>query len=320
MKILIDFDLDNSYVEKLKEINEDIEVVVTSKKEEIKKEIVDSDVLFDLRGVDLEDIKSANNLKWIQSWTAGVDKFMTGELRDYIADNQIILTNMSGVHSNIIAEHSLGFMINFSRRFCEFNELKKEKTWDELKVGQLENRTVTVVGFGSIGREIGKRAKAFHMNVIGVNRDGSGDYNFADEIYSQDNLLKALKKADYVVAIMPLTEETKGMFGKEEFSVMKKSAYFINMARGEVVDEEVMIEALKNEEIAGAGLDVFYKEPLPEDSELYELDNVLMTPHVGGVFPEYNKKAIKIARENLEKFFIGSKEKMINKVDYDLGY
>ncbi len=320
MKILIDFELDNNYVEKLKEINEEIEVVVTSKKEEIRKEIVDSDVLFDLRGVNLEDIKLANNLKWIQTWTAGVDKFMTGEFRDYIADNQIILTNMSGVHSNIIAEHSLGFMINFSRKFCEFNVLKKEKKWESLKVGQLENRTATIVGFGSIGREIGKRAKAFNMNVIGVNRSGSGDYDFADEIYSQDNLLEAIKIADYVVAIIPLTKETEGMFGKEEFASMKESAYFINMARGEVVDEEVMIESLKNGEIAGAGLDVFSKEPLPEDSELYELDNVLMTPHVGGVFPEYNKKAIKIAGGNLEEFSAGNKKDMINQVDYDLGY
>ena len=320
MKVLFDFEISEEYVNKLKNRVAGVEVVVASEKENIREEIVDSDVLIDLRGVDYEDVIKGNQLKWIQTWTAGVDKFMKDDFRDHLIENNITLTNMSGVHSNIIAEHTLGFMINFSRRFCDFHEQKKEKVWDRLKVGQLENRILAVVGLGSIGSEIAKRAKAFKMDVIGVNRDGSGNYDFVDELYKQDDLLTVLSKSDYVVAIVPLTEETEKMFGKREFETMKEGAYFINMARGEVVDEAAMIDALREEEIAGAGLDVFVEEPLPEESPLYELDNVLITPHVGGVFPEYNEKAIKIAGENLEKFAANKIEEMINRVDYDLGY
>lgn len=320
MKILFDFDISEEYVVRLKELAPEAEFVVSDNEDEIKEEIVDSDVLFDFRGVEKEDIKSAKNLKWLQTWTAGVDKFMKDDFREVLEKKDIILTNMSGVHSNVIAEHSLGFMINFSRRFCDFHEQKNNKVWNRLKVDHLENKNLVVVGLGSIGKEIARKAKVFEMNVIGVNRFGKGEFDFVDELFGQNKLKKALENGDYVVSIVPLTPETAGMIGKKEFEAMKDSAYFINMARGEVVDEPVMIKALRDGKIAGAGLDVFAEEPLSEDSPLYELDNVLITPHVGGAFPGYNKKAIKIVEENLEKFVSGNLAEMINKIDYNLGY
>ncbi|MGM0438516.1 MAG: D-2-hydroxyacid dehydrogenase [Bacillota bacterium] len=320
MKILFDFDISEEYVTRLKKLAPEAEFVVSDNEDEIKKEIVDSDVLFDFRGVEKEDIKKSENLKWLQTWTAGVDKFMKDDFRKVLEEKDVILTNMSGVHSNVIAEHSLGFMINFSRRFCDFNEQKNNKVWNRLKVDHLEDKNLVVVGLGSIGKEIARKAKVFEMNVFGVNRSGEGEFDFVDELFGQNELKKALAKADYVVSIVPLTPETEGMIGKDEFEAMKESAYFINMARGEVVDEPVMIEALRDGKIAGAGLDVFAEEPLPEDSPLYELDNVLITPHVGGAFPGYNKKAIKIVEKNLEKFVSGNLDEMINKIDYNLGY
>ena len=320
MKILFDFEISEEYVDRLQELAPEAEFVVSDDKDVIRKEIVDSDVLFDFRGVEKEDIKKAEKLKWIQTWTAGVDKFMKDDFREVLEEKDIILTNMSGVHSNVIAEHSLGFMINFSRRFCDFHEQKNNKVWERLKVDQLEDKNLAVVGLGSIGQEIARKAKVFEMNVLGVNRSGKGQFDFVDQLFSQNELNAALEMADFVVVIVPLTPETEGMIGKEEFEVMKDSAYFINMARGEVVDEPVMIEALKEGEIAGAGLDVFANEPLAEDSPLYELDNVLITPHVGGAFPGYNKKAIKIVEKNLEKFVSGDLAEMINKIDYNLGY
>ena len=320
MKILFDFEISEEYVDRLQELAPEAEFVVSDDKDVIRKEIVDSDVLFDFRGVEKEDIKKAEKLKWMQTWTAGVDKFMKDDFREVLEEKDIILTNMSGVHSNVIAEHSLGFMINFSRRFCDFHEQKNNKVWERLKVDQLEDKNLAVVGLGSIGQEIARKAKVFEMNVLGVNRSGKGQFDFVDQLFSQNELNAALEMADYVVAIVPLTPETEGMIGKEEFEVMKDSAYFINMARGEVVDEPVMIEALREGKIAGAGLDVFANEPLAEDSPLYELDNVLITPHVGGAFPGYNKKAIKIVEKNLEKFVSGDLAEMINKIDYNLGY
>ena len=320
MKILFDFEISEEYVDRLQELAPEAEFVVSDDKDVIRKEIVDSDVLFDFRGVEKEDIKKAEKLKWIQTWTAGVDKFMKDDFREVLEERDIILTNMSGVHSNVIAEHSLGFMINFSRRFCDFHEQKNNKVWERLKVDQLEDKNLAVVGLGSIGQEIARKAKVFEMNVLGVNRSGKGQFDFVDQLFSQNELSAALEMADFVVVIVPLTPETEGMIGKEEFEVMKDSAYFINMARGEVVDEPVMIEALREGKIAGAGLDVFANEPLAEDSPLYELDNVLITPHVGGAFPGYNKKAIKIVEKNLEKFVSGDLAEMINKIDYNLGY
>lgn len=320
MKILFDFEISEEYVDRLQELAPEAEFVVSDDKDVIRKEIVDSDVLFDFRGVEKEDIKKAEKLKWIQTWTAGVDKFMKDDFREVLEEKDIILTNMSGVHSNVIAEHSLGFMINFSRRFCDFHEQKNNKVWERLKVDQLEDKNLAVVGLGSIGQEIARKAKVFEMNVLGVNRSGKGQFDFVDQLFSQNELSAALEMADFVVVIVPLTPETEGMIGKEEFEVMKDSAYFINMARGEVVDEPVMIEALREGKIAGAGLDVFANEPLAEDSPLYELDNVLITPHVGGAFPGYNKKAIKIVEKNLEKFVSGDLAEMINKIDYNLGY
>ncbi|HKL76350.1 MAG TPA: D-2-hydroxyacid dehydrogenase [Halanaerobiales bacterium] len=320
MKILFDFDISEEYVNRLKQLAPEAEFVVSDSEDKTKKEIVDSDLLFDFRGIEREDIERAENLKWIQTWTAGVDKFMEDDFKKVLKEKDIILTNMSGVHSNVIAEHSLGFMINFSRRFCDFHEQKNNKDWNRLKVDQLAGKTLAVVGLGSIGSEIARKAKVFEMNVLGVNRSGEGDFDHVDKLYGQDELNKALELTDYVVVIVPLTPETEGMIGEKEFAAMKESAYFINMARGEVVDEPAMIEALREGKIAGAGLDVFAKEPLPQDSPLYELDNVLITPHVGGAFPGYNKKAIKIVEENLEKFVKGKKEEMINIIDYNLGY
>ncbi len=139
-----------------------------------------------------------------------------------------------------------------------------------------------------------------------------------DELYSNDELLSVLNKADYVVAIVPLTDETTHLFGREEFRAMKETAYFINMARGQVVNEEELIYALEEGWIAGAALDVFEEEPLPADSPLYKLDNVLITPHVGGVHPDYHKKALQVFLSNLERY--QQNLELNNLVDYNRGY
>ena len=320
MKILFDFDLKEEYIGKLKNLAPEADFVVSQNEAETKEEIIDSDVLFDFGRVEKEDIKKAKNLKWIQTWTAGVDRLMKSDFKNVLREKNIILTNMSGVHSNVIAEHSLGFMINFSRRFCDFHEQKRNKKWDRLKVDNLENKKLAVVGLGSIGREITRKAQVFDMEVMGVNRKGEGEFEYVDYLFSQNELKTVLEKADYVVVILPLTSETESMIGKDEFESMKDSAYFINVARGKIVDESALINALKEGKIAGAGLDVFVEEPLPEDSPLYELDNVLITPHLAGSFPEYNKKAVKIAEKNLNKFIDQNIDEMINKIDYNLGF
>lgn len=319
MKILCTQDLKEEYLEEIKHVVPDAQVVKALDVETQEREIVDSDVLLTFgRFFKMDLLYEANNLRWIQSWSAGVDPFTRPEILKFLIDNEIKLTTTSGIHANVIAEQVIGFMVSFSRQLYRFYEQQKNQQWQKVRVDQLEGRTLAVIGTGSIGQEIAARGKAFKMRTIGVKRDTSKPVEYIDELYSPDELFTVLRQADYVVVIVPLTDETSQMFGVDEFRAMKNTAYFINMARGGVVDEKALISALQNGWIAGAGLDVFEKEPLPADSPLYKLDNVLITPHTAGIFPDYNKKATEVFVDNLKRYKEG--RKLINLVDYNKGY
>lgn len=319
MKILLAQDLKDSYYQSIYEVWPGCRIVKALDFVSQKREIGNSQVLAVFSGnfkVDL--LYEAKKLKWIQSWSAGVDQFTEPESLKYLIDNNIKLTTMSGVHGNIIAEHVMGLVISLSRKLYKFYWQQKNQQWQWIKVDQLEDRVMAIIGLGSIGQEIAARARAFKMKTIGVKRDTGTRISNIDHLYSHDELLTVLKEADYVVVAVPLTDETHQMIGEDEFRVMKSSAYFINISRGQVVDEEMLIRALEEGHIAGAGLDVFTEEPLPPDSPLYKLDNVLITPHIAGVFPAYDQKAIKIFLENLKRFKSGSP--LLNLVDYNRGY
>ena len=319
MKILLAQDLKDSYYQSIYEVWPGCRIVKALDFVSQKREIGNSQVLAVFSGnfkVDL--LYEAKKLKWIQSWSAGVDQFTEPESLKYLIDNNIKLTTMSGVHGNIIAEHVMGLVISLSRKLYKFYWQQKNQQWQWIKVDQLEDRVMAIIGLGSIGQEIAARARAFKMKIIGVKRDTGTRIPNIDHLYSHDELLTVLKEADYVVVAVPLTDETHQMIGEDEFRVMKNSAYFINISRGQIVDEEMLIRALEEGHIAGAGLDVFTEEPLPPDSPLYKLDNVLITPHIAGVFPAYDQKAIKIFLENLKRFKSGSP--LLNLVDYNRGY
>ncbi len=319
MKILLAQDLKDSYYQSIYEVWPGCRIVKALDFVSQKREIGNSQVLAVFSGnfkVDL--LYEAKKLKWIQSWSAGVDQFTEPESLKYLIDNNIKLTTMSGVHGNIIAEHVMGLVISLSRKLYKFYWQQKNQQWQWIEVDQLEDRVMAIIGLGSIGQEIAARARAFKMKTIGVKRDTGTRIPNIDQLYSHDELLTVLKEADYVVVAVPLTDETHQMIGEDEFRVMKNSAYFINISRGQVVDEEMLIRALEEGHIAGAGLDVFTEEPLPPDSPLYKLDNVLITPHIAGVFPTYDQKAIKIFLENLKRFKSGSP--LLNLVDYNRGY
>ena len=177
---------------------------------------------------------------------------------------------------------------------------------------------MVIVGTGSIGREIARRARAFRMKTIGVKRRVEGKVDYIDELYNNDQLETALKQGDYIVVALPLTEETRDFITEKEFAVMKETAFFVNIARGEVVDEGALIKALREGKIAGAALDVFREEPLSPDSPLYELDNVYITPHISAVHPDYNLKAVRLFIENLKNYL--EDREIRNLVDYSRGY
>lgn len=307
-------------MESIKNSFENVEIKKSEDMDELTEEIKDTDILAAmlLREFDTDLIKIGNNLKWIQSWSAGVDKFLENNGFQYLKENDITLTSVRGIHKDSMSEQVMGYLISFSRRFPELMELKKKKIWDRLKVDCLKNKTLSIFGLGAVGKEIARKAQVFKMNVIGVKRNTDLEIPGLQEIYRPDQAEKVLSKSDYVVVTMPLTEETRGYFGYDKFEAMQNSAYFINIARGEIVKEEELIKALNQDLIAGAALDVFEEEPLPEGSPFYEMDNVILTPHTSGLFPNYNKEAVEIFKNNLELYFEG--KKLLNVIDPRLQY
>jgi phosphoglycerate dehydrogenase-like enzyme len=234
---------------------------------------------------DREILKACRSLKWLFCMSAGVERLPLAEL----AAMDVTVTNARGVAGLQIAEQTMGMMIAFSRCLnrCFKNQLQKR--WELLPVGELTGQTLCIVGAGSIGREIARKAKSFDMKVIGLKRHAEALEHF-DEVWSIDRLHEALQQADYTVLITPLTDDTCRLIGAEEFRAMKRSSIFINMSRGDTVDETALIEALRSGSIAGAGLDVFHEEPLPPDNPLWEMENVMITPHNAGMSPHYTAR------------------------------
>jgi phosphoglycerate dehydrogenase-like enzyme len=197
---------------------------------------------------------------------------------------------------------------------------------------ELRGQTIGILGYGSIGREVARLAKAFGMKVLVTKRDGrhTEDHGFMlpdtgdpsgdlpDRIYPIEATRSLLTECDYVVVSLPLTEKTHHLIDEEMFRAMKPSAFFVNIGRGSIVHEEHLVKALKKGWIAGAGLDVFEQEPLPDDSPLWKLDNVIMTPHISGFTPDYDKRAMAVFAENLRRYLAG--EQLLNVLDRQVGY
>lgn len=263
-----------------------------------------------------EILHKHSKLKWLQSWTAGVNSLPLEKLKE----NQIIVTNASGVHAYPISETIFAYILGFTRKIHQYIRNQQEKTWHHAYLKEeVHEKTIGLIGVGAIGNETAKIAKAFNMKVLGVRHSGK-DAEYVDKMYSPDKLVEVLPQCDYVVVSLPSTKETKQLFNKEKFSLMKATAIFINVGRGDTVHEADLINALKNNEIAGACLDVFEEEPLPTSSELWEMENVIITPHTAGSTKYYQERLIEnIFLPNL-KAYLNEESLPINLVDYTKGY
>ena len=221
--------------------------------------------------------------------------------------------NPKGAHAVSIAEYVLGCMLSVSHQFPAFLRNQEQSVWKmNDRSEDLEGKTLCVVGAGSIGQEIGKKAKAFDMNVIGLKRHPE-PLGFFDEVWGNDRLGEALGCADYVVLVTPMTPETYHMMGMEQFRMMKETAIFINVSRGDTVDEDALISALENHQIGGAVLDVFHCEPLPQDSPLWSMEQVLVTPHNSGLTGNTVRKVVKITLDNIRRFREG--RELVNQIE-----
>lgn len=240
----------------------------------------------------------ASNVKWVQFAYAGVNALPL----KLFTEKGILLTNGSGIHAKPVTETIIGLILGMTRAIVRSAKNQENKEWSHgSNLYELAGKTMLIVGAGKIGVQLGKVAKAFNMHTIGINRSGREIENMDDQ-YTQKELADVIHKGDIVVNILPLTEETTHLYDEDMFSKMKDGVIFINVGRGESVVTEDLLAALDNGKVSRAGLDVFEQEPLPEDSPLWNHEQVLMTPHIAGQVESYPKYIFPLFMKNFEAF------------------
>jgi phosphoglycerate dehydrogenase-like enzyme len=263
-------------------------------------------------------LADAGSLRWYQQYGAGADWLME---HPEVAARGFLLTNASGVHSVPITEHIMAFLLCFARGFKASILGQSDKIWEENRgqsVFELEDKRAVVVGVGAIGGHFARIASAFGMEVVGVRRRAGRPVEGTIRTVGVEKLDEELPGADFLVLTMPLTSETRHMIDARRIALLKPTSYFINIGRGATVDETALVAALQAKRIAGAGLDVFEDEPLPADSPLWGLENVIITPHYSGLTPRYTERFADIFLDNLRRYLDGVP--LRNLVDLGRGY
>lgn len=256
----------------------------------------------------------AARLRWIQAASAGVDGLLFPEL----VESDVVVTNAHGVFDGPMAEYALALLLAFAVDLPRTLELQRERRWEPRETERLAGRTLLVAGQGSIGRAVARLARAVGMRVLAVaSRPRAGD-GVVEEVGGPGDLPRLLGEADFVVNVLPLTERTRGLFGREAFAAMRPGARFVNLGRGGTVDEDALVEALREGRIAGAALDVFAEEPLPPDSPLWSAPNAIVSPHISGSARGWQEAVVELFLENLRRFAAG--EPLTGVVDKRLGY
>jgi phosphoglycerate dehydrogenase-like enzyme len=257
----------------------------------------------------------APRVEWIHSFSAGVERVATPAVRE----RGLLVTNARGVFSRPIAEYLVMMLLAVARRLPQLLELQRERTWQPLRARELSDMTVGVIGFGSIGLELSRLLEPFGTRVIAVRRHPErGAEGTRAEIHGADALDDVLRAADAIVLTAPLTSETEDLIGARELSVMRPGAWLYNIARGRLIDERALRAALAAGAIGGAVLDVFRDEPLPADSPLYDVSNLIITPHTSWASDQVVRRSFELFVANLRRFVAG--EPLDNLVDLDAGY
>jgi phosphoglycerate dehydrogenase-like enzyme len=248
-----------------------------------------------------------DRLRFIQSIGAGTDQFP----RDELAKRGIRLASARGVNARAVAEHSMALMLALSRRLPEARDNQRQRIWRGMigdlaqREDELGGKMLLIVGLGDIGGRLARLAKAFDMHVVGLRRHPASGRGSADAVHAMDQLDRVLPDADFVALTCPLTAETENLVDAKAFGRMKPTAHLVNVARGRVVDEAALIEALATRHIAGAGIDVTAEEPLAPNSPLWAMERVLITPHTAGETRRYEDNVIEVLRDNLERLWRG---------------
>ena len=283
------------------------------------------------------DLSIAPHLKWVQLHSAGINHLLNSH--HPILKSDIKITTSSGIHAVPIGEFSIAMMQALSRRVPRMVRMQDSGVWTKERwktfLGpEMRGATLGIIGYGSIGRHVARIAKhGFGMRVLALSRSGHAnardlgycepgvgdpDGTLPDAWFASAQLLDLLAQSDFVLVATPLTDVTRNLIGEKELRAMKPTAFIVNIARGGIIDEHALIRALKENWIAGAGLDVFEKEPLPADSELWKLENAIIAPHISSATPHYDERVTDLFCENLRRYLRG--DELLNLVDIGKGY
>lgn len=311
--VLVFAHLDDEHVARIKAVDPRLEVVAVTDRARGIELAGEAEIMVGWN-VPREAVQRAPRLRWIHSTAAGVDQLLHPEVRE----RDILVTTSSGIHHALV-EHVFALLLALVRRLHVAIRNQQHRRWDRAPAlgGEIRGLTMGVLGLGAIGAEVAAKAAAFGMRVIGTKRSPE-PVPYVERVYPPGDLREVLAAADVVVIALPLTDETRGLLGEEEFRAMKRGALVINVGRGPIIREAALIRALQERRIGGAGLDVFEREPLPADSPLWGMEGVIITPHVSGGWPGYLDAALPLLCENLTRYLRGAP--LLNLVDKSRGY
>ncbi|UCB50073.1 MAG: D-2-hydroxyacid dehydrogenase [Deltaproteobacteria bacterium] len=287
----------------------ELSIYASAKEEEMGDVIEKMDIIMAIRISD-QLLKKATNLKWIQAKTTGVDQIVSlPSLR-----KDILITSTRGIHGPQVSEMAFLLMLALNRDLPQMIRNQDKRVWERWPAKLLFQKKVGILGVGVIGEEIARKCKAFGMVVYGIDIV-QRKIEAVDQFYGPEALVQVIQEVDYFIISAPSTPQTYKMVGTKLLSSMKPTAFLINLGRGDIVDEEALINALKSGKIAGVALDVFPTTPLPKDHPLWEINNVIITPHVAGLCDIQVEQVCSIFEENLRRFIRGERRNLINLIE-----
>lgn len=311
--VLIPMDDDKKRI--LEDKAKNCKIVYSNENEVSREEVQNADII--IGSPKIEMIKGSSKLKWLQLNSAGADQYT----KEGILNKGVILTNSTGAYGLAVSEHMLAMLLELLKKLHIYRDNQNKRLWkSEGRVKSIYNSKVLIVGLGDIGCKFGEMIKSLGGYTIGIKRRESKKPSYIDELYLNDKLDELLPQSDIVALCLPATTETHRLFDKERISNMKKGSILLNVGRGISVDTEALCDAIENNHLSGAGLDVVDPEPLPSSHRIWGLENVVITPHISGWYnlSETYERIFEISLDNLERFL--NNDELFNIVDFNTGY
>ena len=314
MKILINTEITSAHRQQIEAVSEQLHIIEAQNSAEALRNIGDTDVVFG--GFNSTLFENAKQLKWVQVLSAGVDGLLFPEF----VQSDVVLTSAKGFVGPHLADQAWALILGLLRGI---GRSVRERTWDNrmsirLATWELSERTLGIVGLGGTGIDVARRAQGFDMRTIAVDPETVDAPSFVHEVWQMNRFHELLAQSDVVAICAPLTPETHGMFNDAAFQAMQSHALLVNVTRGKIIDGSALLRALNNGSIGGAGLDVTPEEPLPTDSPLWDMPNVIITPHVAGGSPIRLDRTVGLFCDNLERTLVG--KPLLSIIDKEKGY